>query len=360
MSGRPRWNLLAGAGTELPPNLLLAAKLLVVALVAKGYAAGLPEVFLPFLAPLERLDPVVFRHCLQGAFAAAAVALFLHHQVRAAAVVLGLVLLAGVLASKPQYRNATVYAGCVLLLIGLHTPGRSPWLLRAQIALLYLGAGMNKLLDPDWRSGQYMEHWLVRVLTNPYYEEMTTWLPPGRLSLALGWTAILVELFVGAAILARPTRPAAIWTAATLHLATLLMTHQDFGIFLIAILASFLAAIDWPRSVTVSAASARAGTRLVRALAARLDLDGLVRWEDAPTPTDRLVVCGERGEQWRLTGLEALARLLLLFPPVLFLLVALVAGPKWVRWWSALLAFLCFTPWRSWGRRVVSRVSQER
>ena len=43
-------------GTAMPPNLLLAAKLVVLAFLATGQLGGLPDHFLPFLGFFRHLD----------------------------------------------------------------------------------------------------------------------------------------------------------------------------------------------------------------------------------------------------------------------------------------------------------------
>lgn len=338
-------NPLRCSGTDLPPNLLLMAKILVVGLALKGYWGGLPEVFLPMVPILEALDPAVFRRVLQAGFAIAGAALLLNLRVRVSCMVLGLVFLLAIAASLPYYRNATVYAGCILLLAGLSKAGERPWLLSVQISLLYLGAGWNKLFEPDWRNGQYFEHWMIGILTNPYYEAAASLLPPMMLSMTASWLTILIEIFVGLAVLHRRSIPAAILVASAFHVIALLATHQDFGIFFIAICASFLALVDWPAEVTVRFDPAKLSGRLIHRLR-MLDFDRLIDWEMREGPLE--IAAGDRV----LRGVEALKRMLLLLPATTLFLAILLTGPKWVRWGTAAGALLFFVPWRvSFSRR---------
>jgi hypothetical protein len=347
-----RHNPFACSGSEMPPNVLLLAKLIAFCLLLKGYFGAIVPAFLPFL-PILEYNPAALQQILQIAFVISVAALLFNVAPRSAALTLGLVMLLAIASSKPGYRNATVYAGCILLLAGLQSRTGTIWLLRAQIALLYLGAAINKVFEVDWWTGVYVENWLVGILTNPYYETLTTFFPPMVLSRTLGWAAIAVELFVGVAVLVRAGRPAAIWIASVFHLGVLLMTHQDFGIFLTAIFASFLALIDWPASVRVSIGARHALSRMIRAISSRLDVDRIVRWESATDEDEGLTLNTGRSS---LKGGEAFARLLLLFPPVYFALALLLTGPKWVRWWSALLALLLFTPWMTIVRTVEGMV----
>ncbi|HEX7708793.1 MAG TPA: HTTM domain-containing protein [Thermoanaerobaculia bacterium] len=350
MSRLARHNPFACAGSEMPPNALLLAKLIALCLLLKGYFSAIVPAFLPFL-PILEYNPTALQQILQVAFVISIPALLFNIAPRSAALTLGLVMLLAIAASKPGYLNATVYTGCILLLAGLQSRTGTIWLLRAQIALLYLGAAINKIFEADWWTGVYVENWLVAILTNPYYETLTSFFPPMALSRMLGWTAIAVELFVGVAVLSRAGRPAAIWIAAVFHIGVLLMTHQDFGIFLTAIFASFLALIDWPASVRASIGDRHVLSRLTHAVGKRLDVDRIVRWEPAADRDEGLTLDTGRSS---LQGGEAFARLLLLFPPVYFALALLLTGPKWVRWWSALLALLLFTPWMTMSRVAAS------
>src|SRR6476469_1640863 len=84
------WNPLRVTGTEMPPNLLLACKLIVVAFVVNGQVRRLPGHFLPFFSALDRVgSQSAYRHGLQAAFLVAAVALLLNPAPHLAASVTG-------------------------------------------------------------------------------------------------------------------------------------------------------------------------------------------------------------------------------------------------------------------------------
>src|SRR5207247_4597316 len=97
--------------------------------------------------------------------------------VRASCLALGAVILIGVVSSKAYYGNNKTFCGLILFLTGLYEPGAEPWLLRAQFALVYFGAGLNKLLDADWRSGSFMEDWATVRLKQGAYIAVASWLP---------------------------------------------------------------------------------------------------------------------------------------------------------------------------------------
>src|SRR6185312_8021223 len=113
------WNPLRVTGTEMPPNLLLACKLIVIAFVA----------------------------------------LLLNRAPHLAASVAGATILLGTVSSRIYFENNTEYTGLILLLAGLAASGDRTRLVRYQVVLLYAAAALNKLLDADWRSGQFFENW---------------------------------------------------------------------------------------------------------------------------------------------------------------------------------------------------------
>src|SRR6185312_6392013 len=153
--GSPPWNPLRVTGTEMPPNLLLACKLIVVAFVVNGQVRRLPGHFLPFFSALDRVgSQSAYRHGLQAAFLVAAVALLLNRAPHLAASVTGATIL-----SRIYFENNTEYTGLILLLAGLAASGERTRLVRYQVVLLYAAAALNKLLDADWRSGQFFENW---------------------------------------------------------------------------------------------------------------------------------------------------------------------------------------------------------
>src|SRR5215470_10635878 len=77
-------------GADLPPNLLLMAKLIVLGLLLQTQLP-LSNRFLPFFPFLDRMgSPAVFHGTLVLVFLIATTALFLNWRVRAASTVLGL------------------------------------------------------------------------------------------------------------------------------------------------------------------------------------------------------------------------------------------------------------------------------
>src|SRR5262245_36430362 len=95
------WNPLRCSGTALPPQLLLMAKLIAIALLLTNHVRLLPDPFLPFVPGLDRLvEPWLFQKTLQTVFILSAAALLLNRQVRTMCLLLGGSILIGVVSSR--------------------------------------------------------------------------------------------------------------------------------------------------------------------------------------------------------------------------------------------------------------------
>lgn len=240
-------NPLAVSGTELPPNLLLMAKVITLCFILLGQVGGLSDHFLPFLLVFDRLgSPLLFHRVLQVVFVGAALLLFFNRHVRTCCLVLGATILVSVLSSRGYYENNRLFTGCVLFLTGLSERGRTPWALRAQIVLVYFGASLNKLLDLDWRSGQFFENWAVHIHRHRLYSALSSFLPPMLLSKLCGWTTIFTESCLWIGFLVPQLYRYAIWGGILFHSALLISTGYTFGMFFYAMLLSYLAFVQWP------------------------------------------------------------------------------------------------------------------
>lgn len=302
-------------GTPLPPVVVLMAKLLAVALVFAGYWR-IPPRHLPFLPPLDLVDPDLFRYALAGAFLLAVCALTAHRAVRLSCLVLGGALVLATLGSRPTFASSRLYPGCVLFLAGLSDRGTGPLggagAIRLQVALLYLGAGVNKLLDPDWLDGRYFESWMHGAHGAASYRRLAALLPPLWLSTALGWLTIAVEFVMTAAFLRPALFAAGVACGVAFHGAAFLVLHETFGAFLYAVLLSFLVFLPWPERVEVRARPGSWGERLATALRG-LDPDD--RYRVIARGSGGLEVgAGER----RHRGFAALQALLLYHPATLW------------------------------------------
>ena len=155
MAVYPTLNPLRLPLTPLPPNLLLMAKLIALALLLTNHVRFLPDPFLPFASFFDALPGPAFQLTLQILFLASAISLLFNQKVRIASLLLGATILTGVISSKAYYGNNKAFCGLMLFLIGLSNSTGPATFLRWQFALVYFGAGLNKMLDPDWQSGLF-------------------------------------------------------------------------------------------------------------------------------------------------------------------------------------------------------------
>ena len=276
----PSWNPLRCGGTALPVNLLIMVKAIAIALLLTNHVRLLPDPFLPFVPALDRIPPLLFQRTVQLVFIASAVTLIFNRSVRLSSFLLGMSIILSVVASKAYYGNNKTLCGFIFFLTSLYQPGQSPWMLRLQLVIVYFGAGLNKILDPDWRSGIFFENWAVNRLHERMYLAMAPLLPHLALAKLMSWFTILTELGLSGAFLIRRLYPAAIWFSLLLHSGMLLFTGSTFTMFFYAMSAAMLVFVDWPKSPLTVVYDADCGfcTR-TKIWFERFDLERMFRWQ---------------------------------------------------------------------------------
>ena len=180
------WNPLRCTGTDLPTNLTVLVKVLALVLLIVNHVRILPDPWLPFVPGIDAIPPMLFQRTIQTVFVLSALAIVFNRRIRFFSLVLGATMLLAVISSKAYYGNNKAFCGLMLFLAGLYKPG-TPNFLQWQLAITYFGAGLNKLLDPDWHSGIFFENWSVNRLHQPWYIAVSSVLPPlWPLSLCVG------------------------------------------------------------------------------------------------------------------------------------------------------------------------------
>jgi hypothetical protein len=240
------------------------AKIMVIVWIVTGQIATLPAPFLPFVPALDyvHVPPRAFQGALLLAASVASAALLVNVRVRACCLVIGASILLGTLASRPFFANNRLFFACLMILIGLHEAGRRPLLLRIQVALVYFGAGLDKLLDADWRSGRFFSELARRLEASgamwspgwdtdsnrPFvglYMHISDALPPMLLARLVSAAIIAAELGLAAALVIRPGRGAILMNL-LLQTAMLLFTGSPLGMFFYAAVSASLVFIDFP------------------------------------------------------------------------------------------------------------------
>ncbi|MBM3726712.1 MAG: DUF393 domain-containing protein [Acidobacteria bacterium] len=374
----PSWNPLRCAGQGLPVPLALMAKIVALALLLTGHVRLLPDPFLSFIPVLDLLPGPAFQLTLQAVFVLAALAILFNRSLGAACTVLGLTILLAVVSSKAYYGNNKTMCGIMLLLAGLYHPRTGVWFLRAQFVLVYFGAGLNKLLDPDWQSGLFFDHWASARLKNPFYLWLAPQLPPLVAGKLFCWVTIGTELALAAAFMAPRLYPAAIWVSLLFHASLLEFTGTTFTMFFYVMEASVLVFVTWPHELTILYDGGCGICNRIRRFVERLDFDRGFQWEAFQTGAgDRwnipraalnerlhLVVSHPAGDRVY-AGFRACKLILLYNPSFLLALAAAIALPPgdaalYRRLFVAVWLAFFFPLFNSIGERVYNWVASNR
>jgi hypothetical protein len=334
----------------LAPHGVLLAKLLAAAWVLTGHASLLPRVHLPRLALLEGLPPGgAWRLGVAAVGLLCALAVLVSRHTRLACLGLAAVQGVGLLAARGDFQHNRLFCALLLALLGLSGARSQAWLPRAQVALLYLGAGLDKLGDADWRGGRMLSSLLAELAR---YGRL--WAPGGQqgapntvaallsaadgfgphgwLGLLLSWGVITGELLLAAAFLlpGRAARWGALGGSLALQVGVYLVMGGPMGMFVYAGLAAALLAVPPAPHVRLLGAPARLGAWL-----RWLDVEGRV----SLGPGARVQARAEARVEARVeahtaagvhTGARAWLVAALALPAVHLLLAVAVCGP-WVR-----------------------------
>jgi hypothetical protein len=307
----------------MPPNLLLVTKLLAMCFLVSGQWALLPKPFLPFIGVFGELGSgAVFNAVLSVVFLVAAAMLITNRSPRAASLTLGLVIAIAMLASRNYVENNRIFVCLVFVLAGLSDRKMGARVVQLQVALVYCGAGLNKLLDVDWRSGRYFEHLASGSVLAHTYSRISGVLPSLLFSALLGWAVIVTEFALAGAFLMRRLIPIVIWVGVAYHTSLVLITGRTFGMFWYATTASYFAFVAWPPRLRVECGWRRSAAARLRAAIEAIDAGETCAWQPADHPGLR-VTSGTTTYR----GLAAGLRIGLALPAALFAFYAFAALP---------------------------------
>lgn len=230
-------------GADMRWNVLLSCKLLILVLVLNGFFGKIQDPYLPHLSFFDVFNqiPGVFETTLKFLFVISSVLLLFNYNTRLMARTLGVVIILSLITVKPNFRNHILICGCAFFLASLHKKEETPYLLFFQLALVYLGAALNKMLQIDWWNGIYMHNWMSNVLDNPAYLSM--YKVVGNLSFAKGlsWFSMILEVIIGLFLILKKKRSYAIFMILFFHLLLFTVTKERFGHFLDSILVILIA-----------------------------------------------------------------------------------------------------------------------
>ncbi len=188
--------------TDLPPHIVISLKalLLYVLFIHPGLfivsVTGLP--FLPFLRFLDNVPFFVFSFAA-GVLLISILLVFLRKgNYQLLSLLSGLIILLIIFSSKNQFSNSLTFVACLLVLIGFYR-GKTT-IFRVQISLLYLGAAVNKIFDPDWWNGKFFDYFFREIFNVSLYN---SYVPADDLTVAasFGIAVILTECLLGIIVL---------------------------------------------------------------------------------------------------------------------------------------------------------------
>ncbi|MCB1122049.1 MAG: hypothetical protein KJT03_10900, partial [Verrucomicrobiae bacterium] len=215
--------LRCGAG-DLPLQAMLVVKLLVIFAVLTKIPGGSHTVA-PFIPWLESIPyPDTIRLVLKLGIAVACLGLFCNFFGRKACFYIGSASLLIILWSRLNFSNNQLYLTLLFLFLGLHVKGETFWSIRITTGLLYLGAGLNKLLTPDWQTGRFIEYWYTVAAPMQWFDGVASLVGTSNLSLALGWSVIAIELILAFLFLTKIKLRWALVLGLSFHLGMLFAT----------------------------------------------------------------------------------------------------------------------------------------
>jgi hypothetical protein len=337
-------NPLSCRSTSLPGNIVLMVKLIVVGLLMKDYFHDLSDHFLPFFPFFDQMgSPETFKRALQFFFVLGSVGVLFSRWIRASCLILGLVFLTAVLSSKFMYTNVKFFCASIFLLTSLSNTKDPLVFLRFQMVIVYFGATVNKIFDPDWRSGQYFEHWMSAILKRETYVHATTFFPPMLLSKIMCWMSICTEFFLTIGFLLKPLRYVTIFVGVYFHSMVFLLASYDFRVFTIAILSSYLMLVRWPETFTVRYNTQKPLHQALKTIVSLVDWDKRIVWT-------------AHKAKFQLTAFEkdvygfiAFKRLIFYTPFFYFLFAVILGLPNtpylWLKLKAVQAALVFFFPW---------------
>ena len=326
---------------SLPPQIVLLCRLLALTLLLTNHQSQIQTPFLPFLDIFDSLPPAIFQYTLKAALVIGALGILFTRKTRAFATLTGITILLAVLSSRAYYGNNKTFAGLLLILSALSSQTGPPRLIQWQLALVYFGAGLNKILDPDWQSGQFFHHWATDRLGNPVYIWLSAQLPPLVAGKLFCWTTIAAELAVAVLTLIPRFHPAVIWGSGLFQSSLLLFTGDPFNLFFYSMQASLFAFARWPeKQLTVIWDGSCGFCRVTKELLQKLDFDPLFHWRPLQSGIgDQYGLTKEQlrqalyaaGPGWLLRGYSAIRRMVIhlpLFAMTITAAIALSPGPQ--------------------------------
>ena len=233
----------------MQPNVLLMCKLVLLLLLLHNISDKFGDPYLPFIGLIDgfRELPGWYGGIQHILFWISGAALLLNIKVRTAALGLGICVLMIMLGSKPLFQNHVFIVSCIFLLAGLSRKEDGPVLFQYQFAIIYFGAFLNKAMQLDWWTGDFLHTWLHLHLQNSFYETLSPLLPELWFASIVSALVMFLELLLAVLFIVKRWNGLAISVAVVMHLSFLfLIRGPHFGYFTEDILLALLAFLHWP------------------------------------------------------------------------------------------------------------------
>lgn len=248
----------------LPEEQVLVARLLAVAWIATGHVAQPTPIRVPWWRLLESVpDAFPWSPLMAGLGLLAAFGILFTPWTRRFCLGLGALILLDLAASRAAFSYNRLYCAALFGMIALSGPG-TLWAPRVQAALVYLGAGVDKLLSSGWRSGELLDGFIHHLAGFG-----RLWSPGGHvgepnavaralamaldrssaLPAVLSWSVIFCELGIAALLLRRSRYAGGLLLA--FHGGVFVVTGGTLGMFFHAGLISALLAVPFSTGRTL-------------------------------------------------------------------------------------------------------------
>lgn len=153
-------------------------------------------------------------------------------------------LLAGLMAVLPLHRKWSWDAACGRVVQAALVPAWMLWLLRFQIGVVYISAGLAKL-NADWLlRAEPLRTWLAARANLPL---VGPWLAEPWAAFAMSWAGAAYDLGIVFALLYARTRPLAYATVVVFHVATALLFPIGLFPWLMLVVTTLFFQPAWPR-----------------------------------------------------------------------------------------------------------------
>ncbi|MFK7935003.1 MAG: hypothetical protein AB8G22_15945 [Saprospiraceae bacterium] len=152
----------------------------------------------------------------------------------------GLSLWVGLLLCRSCHSNAHMYLASIFLVISCSNSLTKNRLLQAQVIILYLGAFLVKVIDPDWWNGNYFETLMIRRHHLAWYSKVAALFSGQLFSAFMGIFVIVIELLIPILLLRKKWWHYGLAIALTFHTVMIIMMNITFGPFYFSLAASYL------------------------------------------------------------------------------------------------------------------------